>query len=45
MPLDDSGCADGIVEVIQDRELRNKTGRKTVKKRDYSSKDEVKKVI
>lgn len=43
VPLDDSGCADGIVEVIQDRELRIKLV-ENCQKRDYSSKDEVKKL-
>lgn len=43
VPLDDAGCADGIVEVIQDRELRIKLV-ENCQKRDYSSKDEVKKL-
>ena len=43
VPLDDSGCADGIVEVIQDRELRIKLV-ENCQKRDYSSKDEVEKL-
>ena len=33
VPLDDSGCADGIVEVIQDRELRIKLVENCQKKR------------
>ena len=44
VPLDDSGCADGIVEVIQDRELRIKIGRKLSKKEIIAVKDEVEKL-
>lgn len=43
VPMDDEGCADGIIQVIKDQQLRDKLI-KNCGKRDYSSSKEVEKI-
>lgn len=43
VPMDNEGCANGIVKLIKDKELQNKLIENT-KKTDYSNKEEIKKI-
>ena len=43
VPMDDEGCANGIMQVIKDQQLRNKLI-ENCRKRDYSSSNEVEKI-
>ena len=43
VPMDNMGCAEGIANVIRDKELQKRLIENT-KKEDYSNKDEIEKL-